>query len=157
MVPRVAQRFQVYGRKRRFLNNMMSYIIQRMPCKGFSCISIVLAFQCGQAKTIRISYVWTRMFLENREKNIRFQKLPDKCGQGLSLVAKKHGQTAKTSIEYNSWVKSITFFRNQTPYPRISPPITVPWHKCKKKIHNVSRETDIITFFNLKIKLSKSN
>ena len=29
------------------------------------------------------------MFLENREKNIRFQKLPDKCGQGLSLVAKK--------------------------------------------------------------------
>ena len=29
---------------------MMSYIIQRMPCKGCYRISIVLAFSCGQEK-----------------------------------------------------------------------------------------------------------
>ena len=62
------------------------------------------------------------MLLENREKNIRFQKLPDKCGQGLILVAKKNTvKQPKHAIEYISWVKSITFFRNQTPYPRSSP------------------------------------
>ena len=27
-------------------------------------ISIVLAFSCGRAKTIRIRYVWTRIFLK---------------------------------------------------------------------------------------------
>ena len=29
--------------------------------------SIVLAFPCGRAKTIRIRYVWTRIFFENGE------------------------------------------------------------------------------------------
>ena len=38
---------------------------KRMTCKG---ISIVLAFSCGQHKTIRMKYVWTRIFVF---KNIR--------------------------------------------------------------------------------------
>ena len=37
------------GRKKRFLNTMMSYIIQRMPCMVCYRISIVLAFLCGRA------------------------------------------------------------------------------------------------------------
>lgn len=122
MVPRVAQRFQVYRRKRSFLNNMMSYIVQRMPCKGFYCISIVLAFQCGRAKTIRISYVWTRMFLENREKISAFKNFRISVDRALFWWPKKNTvKQPKHAIEYISWVKSITFFRNQTPYPRSSP------------------------------------
>ena len=37
------------GRKNRFLNTMMSYIIQRIPCMVCYRISIVLAFLCGRA------------------------------------------------------------------------------------------------------------
>ena len=51
-------------------------------------ISIVLAIWCGQAKTIRIRHVWMRLFiyffLENGEKNLRFQIYLDTCGRGLS-------------------------------------------------------------------------
>ena len=48
---------------------MMSYVIQRMPCKGFyPTISpsinptIVLAFPCGRARMICIHYVWMCFF-----------------------------------------------------------------------------------------------
>ena len=37
------------GRKSRFLNTMMPYIIQRWPCMVCHRISIVLAFLCGRA------------------------------------------------------------------------------------------------------------
>ena len=44
------------------LITMMSYIIERMPCKGYHHISVVLAFSCGQTETIRIRYMWTRPY-----------------------------------------------------------------------------------------------
>lgn len=47
----------------------MSYIIQRMSCKEFNCMSIVLAFSCRRAKTILIRYVWTRIFWKRRKKS----------------------------------------------------------------------------------------
>ena len=33
----------------------------------------------GRAKTIRIRYVWTRIFLKTEQKDLRFQKYPDMC------------------------------------------------------------------------------
>ena len=49
-------RFRVDGRKRRFSNTMMSYIIQRTLCKTRYRISIVLPFSCGRAETILIRH-----------------------------------------------------------------------------------------------------
>ena len=46
-------------------NEVMSYIIQRMLRKGHYCLSIVLAFSCGWAKTIEI-----RVFFRKRKKKI---------------------------------------------------------------------------------------
>ena len=43
----------------------MSYVIQRMLRKGRYCLSIVLAFFCGRAKTIGI-----RVFFSNKEEKI---------------------------------------------------------------------------------------
>ena len=51
------------GRKRRFSNTMMSYIIAHMPCKRGYRIFIVLAFSCWQAKgenDFENGHVWTR-------------------------------------------------------------------------------------------------
>ena len=60
-----ADSFHADGRKRKLSNlTMMSYIIERMPCKGYQHISVVLAFSCGQTETIR-KY--------------------DTCGQGVTL------------------------------------------------------------------------
>ena len=70
----LAYRFRVRGRKRRFLNTMMSYIIQRKPCKRCYRIFTVLAFSCGRAKTIRIRYVRTRTFFRKRRKKSSFSK-----------------------------------------------------------------------------------
>ena len=49
-----------------------------MPFKGCCCVFVVLAFSCGRAKTIRIRYVWTRIFSKTVEevsvvKNIRIR------------------------------------------------------------------------------------
>ena len=56
-----ADRFRADGRKRKLSNlTMMSYIIERMPCKGYH--NVVLAFSCGQTEAIRIWYVWTRPY-----------------------------------------------------------------------------------------------
>ena len=52
-----------------------------MSCKGSFLISIVLAFSCGQAKTIRIRYVWRPICFENGEKT-SISENPDTCGQG---------------------------------------------------------------------------
>ena len=49
-------RFRVDGRKRRFSNTMISYFKQRMRCKTCYRTSIVLAFSCGRAETIRIRH-----------------------------------------------------------------------------------------------------
>jgi len=63
---------------------MMSYIIQRMPCKGCYRISIVLAL-CGLdgRKTIRMCYVWTLFISKVGGKYLRSQKFPDRCGRAL--------------------------------------------------------------------------
>ena len=49
---------------------MMSYIIKCTPCKGCykNCTSIIKAFWCGRVKTIRIRYVWTRIFSKTKKK-----------------------------------------------------------------------------------------
>ena len=53
---------------------MMSYIIQRMPCKGCYRISIVLAL-CGLdgRKTIRMRHVWTLFISKVGGKYLRSQ------------------------------------------------------------------------------------
>ena len=57
----------------------MSYVIQRMLRKGRYCLSIVLAFFCGRAKTIGI-----RVFFRTRKKKyLRFQKHRDTCRDDL--------------------------------------------------------------------------
>ena len=67
-------------------------VIHHMPlalstlCKG--CYRIVLAFSCGQAKTIEIRYTCTCgsvFFFFEGEKSSLFQNYPDSCGQGLSF------------------------------------------------------------------------
>ena len=58
----------------------------RMLRKWRYRIYIVVAFSWGQAKTIRIRYVRMRIFFFNGEKNLRFQKYPDTCGQGLNVT-----------------------------------------------------------------------
>ena len=41
------------------------------------------SYTCGRAKTMRKCYEWTRILLENGEKELRFQTNTDTCGQGL--------------------------------------------------------------------------
>ena len=41
------------------------------------------SYMCGRAKTMRKCYEWTRFFLENGGKKLRFQTNTDTCGQGL--------------------------------------------------------------------------
>ena len=76
----LASRLRVDRQKWRFSNMLMSYIIfillaWRMLRKGWSRISIVSAFLCGQAKMIWIRYVWMRIFFEKGG-------YPDACGWG---------------------------------------------------------------------------
>ena len=51
-----------------------------------------LAFSYGQAKTIRIRFVWTRPFLKTEGKYLRFQTKTDTCGRGLSLLGNGNGK-----------------------------------------------------------------
>ena len=79
---RVASRLRVDGRKRRFLNTMMSYIIlfqhETNALSGMLWrISIVLAISCGRSKKIRMRYavhVDTYIF-ENGGKKSSFSKI----------------------------------------------------------------------------------
>ena len=41
----------------------------------------------GRAKTIRIRYLWTRIFFKTEQKDLRFQKYPDTCGRVLCCGA----------------------------------------------------------------------
>ena len=70
-----AYRFCVDGRKVRFENTMMSYIVQRIFWKGCYRNSIVLAFSCGQVKTIQTLYERTRISSETEEKNPVFLEI----------------------------------------------------------------------------------
>ena len=54
---------------------VFEYIIQRMPHKRCCRISIVLAFSLGRAKTIRVRYVWTRIFLKTEGKISVFENI----------------------------------------------------------------------------------
>ena len=66
-------------KKKKRQNEVMSYVIQRMLRKGRYCLSIVLAFFCGRAKTIGI-----RVFFRTRKKKyLRFQKHRDTCRDDL--------------------------------------------------------------------------
>ena len=67
---------------------MITYIIEDMASKGCHRISIVLVLTCGRAKTIGIRSVPRIFLFENGEKNFRFKKYTDTCGQGLKLQKK---------------------------------------------------------------------
>ena len=54
---------------------VFEYIIQRMSHKRCCRISIVLAFLLGQAKTIRVRYVWTGIFLKTEGKISVFENI----------------------------------------------------------------------------------
>ena len=54
-----------------------------------------LEFSYGWAKTIRIRYVWTRIFWKTEGKNLRFQTKTDTCGLCLSLLWKRERQGDK--------------------------------------------------------------
>ena len=71
------KRLRVDGQKRKFSNTMMSYIIYYRIT--FPLFNVFYEW----AKTIRIRYVWTRIFLKTEQKDLRFQKYPDTCGRGL--------------------------------------------------------------------------
>ena len=71
----LASRLRVDGRKRRFSNTMMQYIIlQSITHALWGMLSYFhyLAFSHGRPKTIRIRYVWTRIFLKTEEKEGRY-------------------------------------------------------------------------------------
>ena len=58
----------------------------RMYRKWCYCIFIILAFSCERTKTIRIRYVWRRIFFEDGEKNLRLQKYLVTRGPGLKVM-----------------------------------------------------------------------
>ena len=55
-------------------NHKIRQLSLGMLCKGCYHISIILAFSCGQAKTIPIRY-GGHVFLENGEKNLLFSEI----------------------------------------------------------------------------------
>ena len=76
----LASRLRVGGRKRKFSNMMMSYIIillpaLRMLCEGCYGISIVSAFFGGRTKKYPIRYVWTWIFSDMEEKISVFKNI----------------------------------------------------------------------------------
>ena len=84
----LASCLRVDGRKRRFSNTMMSWIIYYWHYACFvsdAFVFTLFSFSRGRAKTIRIRCVWTRIFSETENKILLFQKYPDTCGQGLNL------------------------------------------------------------------------
>ena len=74
-------------RKRRFSNSMMSYIIAHAP-SARDAKSIALAFSRGRVKTIRICYVWTRvyLFIYFLKKEKKISVFPDPLVLGLISV-----------------------------------------------------------------------
>ena len=50
-------------------------VMQLLPHKRCCRISIVLAFSFGRVKTIRVSYVWTRIFSKTEKKISVFKNI----------------------------------------------------------------------------------
>ena len=70
------------------------------------------AFSYGRAKTIRIRYVWTRIFLKTEGKNLRFQTKTDTCGRGLSLLGNGNGKAINSTISVRTRTQSLLFSSN---------------------------------------------
>ena len=64
-----------------FENNDVIYHL--LLALRFHCLNVFYV----RAKTIRIRYVWTRIFLKTEQKDLRFQKYPDMCKWGLCCGA----------------------------------------------------------------------
>ena len=71
-----------------------------------------LAFSYGRAKTIRIRYVWTRLFLKTEGKYLRFQTKTDTCGRGLSLLGNGNGKAINSTISVRTRAQSLLFSSN---------------------------------------------
>ena len=71
-----------------------------------------LAFSYGQAKTIRIRFVWTRPFLKTEGKYLRFQTKTDTCGRGLSLLGNGNGKAINSTISVRTRAQSLLFSSN---------------------------------------------
>lgn len=84
--------FREDGWKRKFSNTMTSYIIKfyhyNITHALWGVLSYLhcLGFSYGRAKTIRLCYVWTRIFLKTVGENLPFQKYPNACGFGLNDI-----------------------------------------------------------------------
>ena len=64
---------------------MMSYIIQRMPCKACNRISILRSVFVWTGKNDSNTLRVEGYFFYNGQKNLLFQKYPDTCGRGLKV------------------------------------------------------------------------
>ena len=74
------------------------------------------SYTCGRAKTTRKCCEWTRFFLENGAKKLRFQTNTDTCGQGL------RENVEHWSLEQDDKTKSIIPYKVYQPrsiYKRI--------------------------------------
>ena len=80
-------------------------------------ISTVLASSLGWEKTMQIRYVLIPPFFENGGQNLRFQKYPDSCRQGLSDTQKKIPKHKLTEERFawfpktSGFIKMLAFYR----------------------------------------------
>ena len=72
------------------------------------------SYTCGRAKAMRKCYEWTRILLENGEKELRFQTNTDTCGQGL-----------RENVEIEAW--NGTTKQNRLPYKVYQPRSIYKW------------------------------
>ena len=61
-------------------------ITHACPVRGAIVFPLFSIFIYGRAKTIRICYVWTRIFWKMVGENRRFQKYPNTCGFGVNDI-----------------------------------------------------------------------
>ena len=61
-----------------------------MLCKGCYPNSIVLSYSCGQAKYIRICYVWRVYFFESGGKNSPFSRISGYILAGTKVTIALH-------------------------------------------------------------------
>ena len=74
-----------------------------MPCKGCykNRISIIKAFWCARVETIRIRYVWTRMFSKTEKKISVFINDRILVDEALFYVRGQAFQIPQFSIHFN--------------------------------------------------------
>ena len=99
------------GFRIRWCNTSFTTIITRALWGMFSYFHC-LAFSYGRAKTIRIRYVWTRLFLKTEGKYLRFQTKTDTCGRGLSLLGNGNGKAINSTISVRTRAQSLLFSSN---------------------------------------------